>query len=363
MLMVIFGAGASFDSCPTYRPFQRGPDGAPLFGPEVEGCRPPLAKDVFDNREMFVDTLEDFYQCKTIVGRLRHPAVLSGAVSIEKCLGVIREEAKTYPRGAQELAAVRCYLQRAIWRCEERWRYVTKGITNQLALLREIERNSAPDESVCLVTFNYDRLLEDALGLLGSRHAVDRMEDYASRDRLFRLFKVHGSVNWGLEFDGGPNFWPGEPFRGSYDSLIVERTPPIHTPHIYVRSDPLTLCSVDGRFVFPAIAIPVEDKNEFQFPDSVFVALKELLPKVSRVVTIGWRASEAHFLGLLDGHLRPGVRTFVVAGGRKDAEEVRTRILRGMPSSPPNCTAEDVYGFTDFVLSGLAGQIVSDCLA
>ncbi len=355
MLMVIFGAGASFDSSSTYPPF-------PLGGPGHDFERPPLAKNLFDDRDIFNETIEDFCQCKTIVGKLRDPAVLSGKASIEKCLEDIREEARAYPRGARELAAVRCYLQRAIWKCEERWRDVTKGITNQLALLREIERNSAAGEPVCLVTFNYDRLLEDALGLLDSRHTVVRMGDYTSRDRLFRLFKMHGSVNWGLGFDGGPNFWPNETLDSNYDRLIVEKTPPLHSPRIYFLSDARTLCSMDGHPVFPAIAIPVEDKSEFECPESMLIALKELLPSVSRIITIGWRASEAHFLRLLECHLRPGVRTFVVAGNRGEADEVRARILGGMRSAPPNCTAENFNGFTGFMRSDFARENLPGCL-
>ena len=46
MLMVIFGAGASFDSCPTYAPGIV-PLGARTLDNENNHNRPPLAKDLF----------------------------------------------------------------------------------------------------------------------------------------------------------------------------------------------------------------------------------------------------------------------------------------------------------------------------
>lgn len=350
--MVIFGAGASFDSCPTY------PAGIQL-GPEIDACRLPLAKDLFDNREIFRKTLDKFPQCKTVVPRLRDPAVLKGTVSIEKRLEEIREEAREYPRAAKELVAVRFYLQRALSNCEVEWGAVTRGITNQLTLLREIERTNTSHEPVCLVTFNYDRILEIALESLGTEHKIGKMQDYTAEDRPFRLFKLHGSVNWGLEFDGGPNFWPNPPSSGGFDRLIIDKTPPIHHPEIYVFSDAQTMLSKDRSPLFPAIAIPVEEKNEFQCPKPALEALKRLMPDVTRVITIGWRASEAHFLRLMDAHLKPNVPIFVVAGTPKEAEALRPGIIRAMSSAPRSCRAENANGFTNFMLSGLATKILS----
>jgi hypothetical protein len=350
MLMVIFGAGASYDSCPTYPPIQ---------GPDVEVIRPPLANNLFDNREIFVKTLDEFPQCKPIVPRLRDPVVQLGKISIEKRLEEIREEARTYPRGVRELTAVRCYLQRAVRICEIQWAGKTKGVTNQLTLLREIERTSTNDEPVCLVTFNYDTLLEAALESLGTGHKIGAMRDYTSDDRLFRLFKLHGSVNWGLEFNSPPPSSLSLPSQSAVGRFVVDETPKLRVPEIYVFSEALSLLSNDRRPVFPAIAIPVENKTDFQCPKLMLDALKQLLPDVSRVITIGWRASEAHFLDLMAMHLRPGVGTYVVAGTPKEAEEVRTSIMRAMSGAPPSCRAENVKGFTEFMLSGSATPILT----
>lgn len=113
MLMVIFGAGASYDSCPTY------PPGTPVPGAGDKArlndyYRPPLAKDLFANRPLFNEALDDFPNCKTIVPRLRDPAVTSGEIAIEALLQEIEAQATTYDRGRKELRAIRCYLQQVI---------------------------------------------------------------------------------------------------------------------------------------------------------------------------------------------------------------------------------------------------------
>lgn len=358
MLMVIFGAGASFDSCATYRPFQALPRGSTLRQEDVENCRPPLARNLFDNRDIFVNTLEEFPQCKPIVPRLRDPVVQIGKISIEKRLEEVREEAKTYPGGRQELAAVRCYLQRAVFECEGKWRGVTKGVTNHLELLREIVRTNTNHEPVCLVTFNYDMLLEDALCGLGPEHGIGKMEDYTAYDHLFRLFKLHGSVNWGLEFDNPPEFSLNPGDWHTAKRVVVDQVWQLRKPEAYVFCEVRKLLSRDNRPVFPAIAIPLEDKSEFQCPNPMLDALRELLPKVSRIITIGWRASEAHFLKLLDTSLKPGVPIFVVAGNQEEANKIVDQIRQTMRSRPPTCRGENAQGFTDFIRSGLAIKIL-----
>jgi hypothetical protein len=96
MLLVIFGAGASYDSDPA-RP------------PETvkDDRRPPLADQLFDNREKFAEALTYFPECKPIVPLLR------GTGEVEQRLEQLRDEAISappYPERLRQLAAVRGYL-------------------------------------------------------------------------------------------------------------------------------------------------------------------------------------------------------------------------------------------------------------
>lgn len=356
--MVVFGAGASFDSSPTYS-IGAGPPGASISDQNNAYYRPPLAKDLFANRPLFIEAIDRFPQCKTIVPRLRAPAVISGERSIEAVLQDIEEEARTYAKGPQELAAVRCYLQRALSECQIGWRGVTIGVTNYLTLLREIERMHRGEERVCLVTFNYDTLLEDALRALG--HRIDGMEAYIDTPTLFRVFKLHGSINWAqtvanrVPVNVNPQAWL------SVLTYLIEHAAELRISDTFVMCDPRTMGVADGVAAFPAIAIPIEKKNQFVCPQTFIDRLTEVLPNVSKILVIGWRATEAHFLELLKRNLGPGVQLYIVAGqpplaGMKNppGEVTRVNICRALSNKLPQISTIDPGGFTDFVGSGRA---------
>jgi len=360
MLMVIFGAGASFDSSPTY-PFGSTPPGADAEEHHNAFNRPPLARELFANRPLFINTIDFFPQCKTIVPRLRAPGVLSGDRSIETLLQEIEEEAKTYPRGRRELAAVQCYIQRAISDCQMRWRTATRGITNYLSLLREIERTNTADEPVCLVTFNYDTLLEDALRHFG--YSFYQMNDYTERLEPFRVFKLHGSVDWGqiVENQLPADVNPQHP--ASVLTYLIDHAAELRVSNDFVLCGSSTMGVANGRPVFPAIAIPVEKKNKFACPQTLIEQLVAVLPQVSKILVIGWRATEQNFLNLLAHRLtglRRGVQLYIVAGSQANALETRVRIYRALLNNPPNSPYDspnsscDSGGFTDFLGSGHA---------
>jgi hypothetical protein len=161
-----FGAGASYDTVPHLRPSSPPLSTAqnnwspvvPHVTPPHEIFRPPLANHLFDDRRIFVEAMKRFKDCMAIVPLLRKPGI-----SVEQELAKLQEQAKTFPQGYRELVAVRYYLHSALWDCQEHWRGHHSGITNYVTLLREIERCRYEfNEQVCLVTFNYDTMLEDA---------------------------------------------------------------------------------------------------------------------------------------------------------------------------------------------------------
>jgi hypothetical protein len=347
MRMVIFGAGASFDSSSTYT-LGMVPPGTTQTDRDNDFNRPPLAKDVFANRPLFIEAVEAFPQCKTIVHKLRDPAVTSGQTSIQARLQEIEEQAKTYPQAQQELEAVRRYLQRAITECEVRWRNNTRKITNHLALLREIQRTHKTVEPVCLVTFNYDTLIEDALADLGLE--IKHMDDYTRSSALFRLFKLHGSVNWGHVLE---NRFPSTELQPS---------------HQFVLCDPSTMRSPDiGHTLFPAIAIPVQKKSIFECPQPMLQEFVSLLGAVRKILVLGWRASEEHFLDLLGNKLtglRPEAHVHIVAGsrgpnGEVPGEVVQANIYRALLNNPPLSCSIDEGGFTDFMRSPRVQQFLT----
>jgi hypothetical protein len=351
MLMVIFGAGASFDSSPTYG-INEEPPGSNADDRHNAYNRLPLAKDLFANRPLFINILDRFPQCKAIVPRLRDQAVLTGEKSIEALLKEIEDEAVNYPPAKRELAAVQCYLQSAIWNCEHRWKAVTRGITNYLTLLREVRRTRKAEEPVLLVTFNYDTLLEDALEQLGFE--VRSMSDYFSGRGPFILFKPHGSINWVREVDSDVPANVDHRDQLALQSYMIENAGELKISDRFVFCIPDFIANANGsgRPSFPAIAIPVEKKQVFQCPTQMIDEVAKLLPTVTRVLIIGWRGTEEHFLNLLKGHLKPSaVSGCIVAGDHTGAEETKRNIYRALKTNAlvPNPRLEHA-GFTQFIL-------------
>ena len=162
MLLVILGAGASYDSVAHLPP-------PAIYSPVVDDpTRPTLANQLFENRGIFVEIMTKYPECLPLIPPLRKNGVI-----VERELAKIQEQSKTFPRALHELAAIRFHLHHALWECERVWKQKHKGITNFAAFLREIERwRFEAKERVCFVTFNYDTMLEDAMAAASFRLKV-----------------------------------------------------------------------------------------------------------------------------------------------------------------------------------------------
>jgi hypothetical protein len=320
MLMVIFGAGASYDSLATHVP-----GGSEARHHDFVEYRPPLADRLFDDRGVFNDAIKDFPACKPIVQTLRH---LNGR-PIEQVLQEFQAQAATNPRRYQQLAAVRYYLQSVLWKCGDKWQQDSAGVTNYLTLIDEIEQwRLQQDEAVAFVTFNYDTLLEGALcNYFGLK--IKQIDDYVGGHPCYSIFKLHGSVNWAREVAPGLNLG-----QSPSPSVIAEQCIE-HAAQLSVGSKYALLPScpaglVTGVPCFPAIAIPVESKSQFECPPSHLEKLKDLLPNVRKLLIIGWRGMETHFMALLRFGLRPPLEVMIVSakkgGDPSHAEDLQSRM-------------------------------------
>jgi hypothetical protein len=306
MIMVIFGAGASYDSAPSYRP---------KSNPNL-AARPPLAAELFQPR--FTTWVDRFPKCKAIVHYLQS---ISEGNTVEHELEKLQGEENTDRERRRQLASIRHYLQAVIWDCEYQWEGFTKAGTNYIILLDQLRRVRENDQ-VLLVTFNYDRLIEKALPSVGL--SIGELHEYVQSD-AFKLFKLHGSVNWAREIDNHVvdirerNLW-----EVAYELINV--APDLNISHRFRIVDSVPIGKVDDIPLCPAIALPVETKSNFECPSDHLNCLCEHLGKVTKVVTIGWAAQEQHFLELLKKHLTEDISIYAVAAGKQDAEGVLQRI-------------------------------------
>ena len=154
--LVIFGAGASFDSAQAYR--------LKIVGGVVQDdglvWRPPLADGLFsDPHGAFGTFVKRYPKIRAVLPLLRERS----NKSVEAVLESLQNEESEYAERHRQLAAVRFYLRDLLAECTSQWLDRTNGVTNYESLIDQILRRHRTNEDICLVTFNYDSLLEHAL--------------------------------------------------------------------------------------------------------------------------------------------------------------------------------------------------------
>ena len=155
MLLVIVGAGASFDSAQG----RFGLDSTALVPAIRDRNRPPLAKALFAENDEYTTLLDQYRSAAPIVLRVRMALAADGV--LEQVLEEIRAETDAYPARRQQLLAVQFYLRSLLRNCSLNWMRDLGGVTNYAALAAVVESVRVPrGGSVTYVSFNYDNLLE-----------------------------------------------------------------------------------------------------------------------------------------------------------------------------------------------------------
>lgn len=326
MLMVIMGAGASYDSAPTH-PIPAGP------GPH----RPPLADSLFDGRSIFRKSLVRYSQAQPIIPYLAMRTV----DSVETVLQGLSEEANTNFERPRQLLAIRYYIRDIIRECSQNWIKEISYITNHKTLLDQI--TAYEDERVLFVTFSYDELIEDAFS--GFDFSPDTFDSYTRDPSRFALYKLHGSINWVRLVKRAPD---NKIHRGEIiDSADIMNLRP--NPHGFRIIQNPEQDVYEDWISIPALAIPINDKLDFECPPQHLEDLCESLHRVTKILTIGWKGRETQFTDLLRKNLKRVEKFKVVSVG--DADEIASRLqtVLGSALAKAERTAH-MGGFTSFVL-------------
>jgi hypothetical protein len=282
--------------------------------------------------------------------RLFHGFVIAAQKNVETVLREIQVEAEAYPERHRQLMAVRYYLHTMLWRLGVEWKKQTSGVTNYKSLLDEIAFCNKSNDLVCLVTFNYDTLLDDALAELGLKR--ERMDDYISRHPVYRLFKLHGSVNWARIVKGGIEYASDNARAVGYQHIELADRLLITDEFVISQSYPVGLISRANYSIalVPAIAVPVEQKAYFECPVDHLRQLEQVLPETNRLMLIGWRATEDHFLQVLRNRLPRNVSLLVVGKDQADAQVIGQNFMAALPGTTFKAQFAP-HGFTDLVVN------------
>jgi hypothetical protein len=340
MLLVIAGAGASYDSAPDH----------PTDVVPGADYRPPLANELFGTREHFLDVLDRLPECWPIIPVLRPTAQRPIEAELER----LQLESETNPSRHRQLAAVRFYLQRMLTMCVDQWYHLARGVTNHLVLLDAIRHQPTTTLPTCIVTFNYDLLIEKALPEVGVQ--IRGLDDYTA-DPNYKLIKLHGSVDWAHEIETTIPAVERRDERAIVAQIIAAAPNlKVRPEYRYAPGHP-AIVSSQGPALFPALAIPVVRKQRYECPPTHVEVLQQCLPNVRKILIIGWRGQETHFLDLLRMHLQRNVRAMAVCGNGIDGAAV----LNHLDTAGVVMEARDAFdgGFSQFILSAQLNAFLS----
>jgi hypothetical protein len=338
MLVVIFGAGASFDSA----------NGNRYASTLVHEWRPPLANELFSpRRNSFGPVMRRFRQGGALFMRLQ--AAIEQGKPVEAAMQEAADEIGPTDLGQRQMAALRFYLQEVLWRASAEWSAGAFSQTNYLHLADAIEQwRRRNDDAVAYVTFNYDTMLEEGLKpILDLGYSAD-FDNYTSSRT--RAYKVHGSVDWGhavVRNTGG--------VQGDCRDLLIQDAPKLvasgrgwHRVIAYDFSQVGHGMTSIHTLLYPALALPTTGKAGFECPPDQLERLQQDLANMDRLLVIGWRGQEGHLLKLL-AKQRQGVAGQVVCGDQAAAVDLAKRLTARMP----NLTAAPMPGgFSQYVAEG-----------
>ena len=349
--MVIFGAGASYDSAQAFRlppPPSGGQQnfGTPTPAPSDGGpWRPPLVNDLFlDRHHSFGQIVQKYPRLTHILPLLRER---SNGRSVEEVLESLLDEGHGNPERQREFASVRYYLCDLLTEVTKNWHSQTDGATNYAPLVGDILRFNKSNEPVCLVTFNYDLLLEHALYSFDFKRRL--LNEHFDSHPVLKLFKLHGSIDWArlVDLPRGTRLAP-QHLIGMADSLKLSDEFVLANPTV-----PYEMYNSDQP-IFPAIAIPVQTKTQetFECPRSHLAYLQTVLESVTKILIIGWQARKAHFIQLLRSHLSKLQHIMVVSGNSADAKNILDYFIQQIGPKAAGVSGHlKPGGFTDFVVN------------
>jgi hypothetical protein len=348
LLLVIFGAGASYDSAAHAWPREATPRHLVHLLP----YRPPLADQLFESRLLFDSIMTRYPQCHGVVPGLRKRA---DSRSVEAALTELESQSGEYPERRTQLAALRYYLRDLLWECQAGWAQLTGGVTNYKALLDHVERWRRRYEAVTLVTFNYDTLLEDALPA-AAKPILD-INDYVARTPTYVTLKLHGSVNWVRPIEQSlPDHMLDVAAREWICANISKVT---YDPRVRVLQSPqVRLPEASKPGTFPAIAVPLQRKANFECPPTHVRWLEQRIPETTKVLIIGWRAQDPALLELMANMIdKPGLQGLIAAGKEQDAKVIRQTLLQHRVAAGSFGLAAG--GFSDLVTGSLLDEFLS----
>lgn len=331
--LIIFGAGASHDYSIMGNPI------APLTN-ELAGDK-YLPPDLLERYEGVGHLLSD------VVGKV------NGVHSFEQVLTDTKEEMWGSEKLQAHFVALEFFLKdlfKKISTGEEQEERLMHQINNYRSILNRIDTYC--DGKACVVTFNYDTLFERNI----PRGQPKAIKDYIGKD--LKIFKLHGSHDWAyIHRIEGLGLWE-EDFASSFEYCVkrpafLEKIKEDTNNHLPFHEEEVLNSSQGSEFAqFPALAIPLNNKDRYVCPEQHIKALCAELSKIDRILIVGWKAGDPLLLETLKENLSPyGYKLCVVSKTIEEAREIIKTVQKSLKIHEGSTEAIG-GGFSGFMTSG-----------
>jgi hypothetical protein len=292
-LMIIAGAGASFDS-DYERETASFAGGIETKADDFLSLRIPLANDLFGSR--FQTLRAKYPQVQSLASELN---ARPQGTSVEDFLGDYQKRAQKDPFVLSQLMAAKFYIRDVIATQEQQWYLGNSHNTNWLALLSRLRSHVSMVEDITIATTNYDRLIEYSLSKFPECQYLD-IHDYTREDRT-NVLKLHGSVDW-YKIDS--IYQTGRDVKTTPE-WTIENAAQIQEGDEFFKTDTMTKRhSIEGKRLIPAIAIPVKTKVDFMCPKTALLRFANRLESTTHLLVIGWRGEDRHIADLIPKHCK-----------------------------------------------------------
>lgn len=344
--LIILGAGASYDYMDKSNFVE-----SHYSDNNLDKFQPPLTNFLFDTVR-FYELIEEYKPYISDLASYINTKISGGNTSFEQCLTDIKtKKTKINPETFEQLVALRFYIADLMFMVSDKYYKVVNNYANLIQLIKNNGGNA------CFVNFNYDLLLEKTLNLDKEKN----INKYIGEK--INVIKIHGSCNW--FYHRIVKSWGDT--KSCYDLALVAAQDIIENEEF--GDDIVVLDSKKCKGIYseeydpiskitylPAVALPLDNKDNFICPKSHIESLKNKIDLVDRIIIIGWRAADQFLIELLQERLKGKNTPIAIVSGKNSKDE----IMRNLGNLAGNVKIINQEGFTNFMKSGKCETFLED---
>ncbi|MQA00357.1 MAG: hypothetical protein GEU80_13685 [Dehalococcoidia bacterium] len=185
-----------------------------------------------------------------------------------------------------------------------------------------------------VITLNYDTLFEQALEEVDGVHEIREVDDYIDETRQVRLFKIHGSIDWGVPVgDEAGNRAHWEQVVSTIELDQIREQEPLLVKRGSTRGWDwqVEVERSKRRHLYPKLTAPLARKaiDDIVCPPTHRAALRQAIAAAEKFLIIGASGLDDDLLALLHENVNSAHVVHYVGG--KGTEQMGMNLSRAVP--------------------------------